>query len=109
MANSQQLPSKLFTSGSRFLKNGRSYTAPDNELRVWYNKPKILAHFTDGTDKVLAGEAWNPNAIASRVYGGRFELGWVIMNANNIFHIRELIVGRTLIIPSLSRLIGSVI
>ena len=102
------MANQLFKRGSRFLRNGTYYFNSNGDKKVWYNKPKILPHSTDLITKVEWGEEWNPKAIANRVYG-RYELGWVIMTANKLLHPRELIVGKQIRIPSLSRIIGIIV
>jgi len=107
MPTSPNLPSKVFSQGSRFLRNGTLYTdAYERTRKIWYRRPTIDPDPTDTFTTVQHGEEFKPELIANRVYDGRYEYGWLIMLANNLLHVRELTTRKTLRIPNLSRLVG---
>lgn len=94
-------------SDSRYLRNGKIYIdVRDNNQKWNYQPPTINADPTDIVETVLPQEMWRPDLIAARVYNGRHFLSWVIMRANKLFHVREIIPGMALRIPSLSRIEG---
>jgi len=95
---------------SRYLRNGEIYVDQRDSDQKWnYQPPTINPDPTDLIELVLPQEAWRPDLIAARVYNGRHFLAWVIMRANKFFHVRQIIPGLAVRIPSLARLEGNII
>ena len=89
-----------FTKNSRY-RGGKEYTF--NDTTVVYERDVNLSNIVRYY-AIPAGHEFRPDLISLAVYK-RADLGWVIMRANNLHHISELTVNRSLSIPEISGII----
>lgn len=99
-----------FPPYSRYTRNATTYRDQANEaLKLDYQRPTILPDESDILVEVLPEEAWRPDLLAARVYGGRHQLMWVLQVFNSLFHVRDFQPGTLVRVPSLVRLQGTIL
>lgn len=87
---------------SRYTQGGRADVYP---TRVgWWEKRKIEKADSDIFITIRPGEEKRPDLIAWNVYQ-RANLGWVVLQFNNIVDVEtELVTGKTIRLPAIRRL-----
>jgi len=80
-----------------------------DDLKLDYQRATIGPDESDTVVEVLPGEAWRPDLLAARVYGGKHQLAWVLQVFNSMFHVRDFQAGTAVRVPSMIRLRGSLL
>ena len=93
----------LYQKNSRYVQGGVT-DMRNKKMLGWWERKLIKPDISDIGTYVFSGEEGRPDLIAFRVYG-KANLGWVILQANNIVDINEeLQIGMKLIVPTERRL-----
>ena len=99
-----------FPPYSRYARNATTFRDQATDaLKLDYQRPTILPDESDTLVEILPQEAWRPDLLATRVYGGRHQLMWVLQIFNSMFHARDFQAGVLVRVPSIIRLQGTIL